>query len=85
MWQELLSDIQKIEEKYGDSLNASASNEQIETFKKAVNAKFGHALPSQYINFLKTVNGLDNPSGTLMHTYASFDLMLEKALKDSLL
>lgn len=150
MWEELLSDIKKIEEKYGDSLNAPASNEQIETFKKAVNAKFGHALPAQYINFLKNVNGLefngfiiygvdsslfevqneqtvygyidtndiwyenehqkqymffgesniswycfdlsngvyvelDNPSGTLIHTYASFDLLLEKALKDSLL
>lgn len=28
---------------------------------------------------------LDNPSGTLMHTFTNFDSMLEKALSDSLL
>ncbi len=28
---------------------------------------------------------LDNPSGTLMHTYSDFNSMLEKALMDSLL
>lgn len=150
MWEKLLSDIKKIEEKYGDSLNAPASDKQIEFFKKTANEMLNHILPDQYINFLKTVNGLefngfilygvdsslfevqnnqtiygyidtneiwyenehqkqymffgesniswycfdlssgayvelDNPSGTLMHTYADFDSMLEKALKDSLL
>lgn len=150
MWEKLLSDIRKIEEKYGDTLNAPASNEQIEVLKKTVKEKFGNDLPEQYVNFLKTVNGLefngfifygvdsslfevqnnytvygyvntneiwyenehqkqymffgesniswycfdllngfyvelDNPSGTLMHTYTDFNSMLEKALRDSLL
>jgi hypothetical protein len=150
MWKELLSDIRKIEEKYGDTLNIPASNEQIEILKKIVKEKFNHVLPDQYIDFLKTVNGLefngfifygvdsslldiennqiiygyvgtneiwyenehqkqymffgesniswycldllngvyvelDNPSGTLMHTYTNFNSMLEKALQDSLL
>lgn len=150
MWKELLSDIRKIEEKYGDTLNTPASNEQIEILKNTVKEKFNHVLPIQYINFLKTVNGLefngfifygvdssflkiesnqtvygffdtneiwyenehqkqymffgesniswycfdllnevyvelDNPSGTLMHTYSDFNSMLEKVLEDSLL
>ncbi|MBC2580549.1 YrhA family protein [Clostridium sp. DJ247] len=150
MWEKLLSDIRKVEEKYGDTLNTPVSNEQIEILKKTVKEKFNHFLPEQYVNFLKTVNGLefngfifygvdssllevqnnqtvygyvdtneiwyenehqkqymffgesniswycfdllnevyaelDNPSGTLMHTYTDFNSMLEKALKDSLL
>lgn len=150
MWEKLLSDIRKVEEKYGDTLNTPASNEQIELLKKIVKEKFNHVLPEQYANFLKTVNGLefngfifygvdssllevqnnqtvygyvdtneiwyenehqkqymffgesniswycfdlsngvyvelDNPSGTLMHTFNDFNSMLEKALKDSLL
>jgi hypothetical protein len=59
MWEKLLSDIKKIEEKYGDTLNAPASDQQIEALKKAVNEKFGNELPEQYIRFLKTVNGLE--------------------------
>lgn len=59
MWKELLSDIRKIEEKYGDTLNIPASNEQIEILKKIVKEKFNHVLPDQYIDFLKTVNGLE--------------------------
>jgi len=59
MWEKLLSDIKKIEEKYGDTLNAPASDRQIEALKKAVNEKFGNELPEQYIRFLKTVNGLE--------------------------
>lgn len=150
MWEELLLSIRKIEEKYGDTLNIPASSEQIEIFEKTVKEKFNHDLPEQYVDFLKTVNGLefngfvfygvdsslfevqdnrkvygyvatneiwyenehqkqymffgesniswycfdllnkiyvelDNPSGTIMHTYTDFNSMLEKALKDSLL
>ncbi len=59
MWEKLLSDIRKIEEKYGDTLNAPALSEQIEVFKKIVKDKFNHILPEQYINFLQTVNGLE--------------------------
>jgi hypothetical protein len=150
MWKELLLDIRKVEEKYGDTLNNPASSEQIELLKRTAKEKFNHDLPEQYVNFLKTVNGIDfngfvfygvdntlfevqnnskiygyidaneiwfenehqkqymffgesdisrycfdilnktyveidNPSGTIMHTYIDFDSMLEKALKDSLL
>jgi hypothetical protein len=59
MWEKLLSDIRKIEQKYGDSLNNPASNEQVEVFKNAVREKFKYALPEQYIKFLRTVNGLE--------------------------
>lgn len=59
MWNEQLLEIRKVEEKYGDSLNAPASKEQIESLKKSANEKFGHVLPEQYINFLQNVNGID--------------------------
>lgn len=59
MWKQLLSEIKKIEEKYGDTLNKSASNEQIDNFEKIVQEKFNYVLPEQYIAFLKTVNGLE--------------------------
>lgn len=59
MWEKLLSDIRKVEGKYGDTLNTPASNEQIELLKKIVKEKFDHVLPEQYVNFLKTVNGLE--------------------------
>ena len=59
MWNEHLSQIRKVEEKYGDSLNAPASNAQIESLKKSVKEKFNHILPKQYINFLQNVNGID--------------------------
>ncbi len=39
--------------------NAPASNEQINILKKTAKEKFNHVLPDQYINFLKTVNGLE--------------------------
>lgn len=59
MWNEQLSQIRKVEEKYGDSLNAPASKEQIESLKKSAKEKFDHHLPEQYINFLQNVNGID--------------------------
>lgn len=59
MWEKFLSDIIKIEEKYGDTLNAPASDEQLEVLKRTVKEKFGNVLPEQYLNFLKTVNGLE--------------------------
>lgn len=59
MWQTLLLEIRKIEQKYGDSLNNPASNEEVETLKTAVREKFKHVLPEQYIEFLKNVNGLE--------------------------
>lgn len=59
MWKELLSEIKKVEENYGDKLNEPATNEQIEILQKAVNERFKCVLPDQYIDFLKTVNGLE--------------------------
>lgn len=59
MWEKLLIDIAKIEEKYGDTLNAPASNEQIVALMKTVKEKFTNNLPKQYINFLKVVNGIE--------------------------
>jgi hypothetical protein len=59
MWEILLSEVRKVEEKYGGSLNAPASNEQVEILTKKVKEKFNHTLPEQYINFLRNVNGIE--------------------------
>lgn len=59
MWEKLISDIRKIEEKYGDTINSPASSQQIEILIKVVKEKFGNELPQEYIKFLKTVNGIE--------------------------
>jgi hypothetical protein len=59
MWEKFISDIRTIEEKYGDTLNAPATDDQIEVLKRTVNEKFGCILPEQYLDFLKKVNGLE--------------------------
>lgn len=59
MWRELLLDIKKIEEKYGETLNIPATNEQIGCLEKVAKEKFKHILPKEYIVFLKMVNGLE--------------------------
>jgi len=42
MWRELLLDIKKVEEKYGETLNIPATNEQIDCLKKVAKEKFNH-------------------------------------------
>lgn len=59
MWEKLLLKVRKVEEKYGDSLSAPASDEQAEILKKTVKEKFNQTLPEQYVSFLKAVNGLE--------------------------
>lgn len=59
MWENLLSKIEKIEDKFGSKLNEPASSVQIQRLEETVKEKFNYTLPEQYINFLKTVNGLE--------------------------
>lgn len=76
MWGKLLADIRRIEEKYGDTLNTPASNKQIEILIKTVKEKFNYVLPEQYINFLKTVNGLEF-NGFIIYGVDSLHLQVE--------
>ncbi|MFD1337029.1 YrhA family protein [Oceanobacillus iheyensis] len=59
-WKNLLVEIEKIEEKYGDSLRIPATDAEIKKMNDYIQQKLGSILlPSQYIEFLKTINGLD--------------------------
>jgi hypothetical protein len=59
MWQQQLSKIVKEKEEFEELINSPATDEQIEILKKEVKEKFNNILPLGYINFLKTVNGLE--------------------------
>ncbi|MBU3157986.1 SMI1/KNR4 family protein [Clostridium estertheticum] len=59
MWEQLFFKIKDKREKRGRKLNNPALEEQIEILKKTVKEKFNQVLPEQYVNFLKTTNGLE--------------------------
>ncbi|MCB2361931.1 YrhA family protein [Clostridium estertheticum] len=59
MWEQLFFKIKDKIEKRGRKLNNPALEEQIEILKKTVKEKFNQVLPEQYVNFLKTTNGLE--------------------------
>ncbi|MBU3174530.1 YrhA family protein [Clostridium estertheticum] len=59
MWEQLFFKIKDKREKRGRKLNNPALEEQIEILKKTVKEKFNQVLPKQYVNFLKTTNGLE--------------------------
>lgn len=50
MWEKLLSDIRKVEGKYGDTLNTPASNEQIELLKKIVKENWKRHLKTVFFD-----------------------------------
>lgn len=59
MWKAHLEKIRKIEQSFGDDLNAGASLKKIEKLKKAAKKKFDYDLPGQYIEFLKATDGIE--------------------------
>ncbi|API90761.1 MULTISPECIES: YrhA family protein [Virgibacillus] len=59
-WKDLLIEIEKIEKEYGSSLRNPVSNTEIIRLKQCIQQRLGNiTLPVSYIEFLKTVNGLD--------------------------
>lgn len=58
MWKKILSEIEKTEAKYGDSLEKPATLKETNKLKEQVQEKFNVELPEQYLKFLRTVNGL---------------------------
>ncbi|ANC78753.1 SMI1 / KNR4 family protein [Fictibacillus phosphorivorans] len=59
-WKDLLLEIKKIEEKYESSLRNPACDSEIMKMKNNVEQNLiSVALPSSYIKFLQTTNGLD--------------------------
>lgn len=60
VWEVLLSEIQKIEERYGSSLRKPAKIQEITRMKQEFERKFNHfVVTDRYIGFLQKVNGLD--------------------------
>lgn len=59
MWEQLFLKIKDKREKRGRKLNNPASEEQIEILKKIVKEEFNQVLPEQYVNFLKSINGIE--------------------------
>ncbi|MGN7177810.1 SMI1 / KNR4 family protein [Paenibacillus sp. FSL R5-0490] len=59
-WKELLIQIKKIEKKYGSSLRNPVTDVEISKLQLDIQEKLGNIeLPKSYVEFLKTVNGLD--------------------------
>jgi hypothetical protein len=60
MWETMISEIHKTEERYGGRLNKPATHQEITNLQEAIHAKFaGFTLPTPYVDFLKKLNGLD--------------------------
>ncbi|EJR95549.1 YrhA family protein [Bacillus cereus] len=59
MWKNLILEIEKIEKSFNDKLNTPATDTEVHRLRKHIKEKFNVDLPSEYEEFLKTVNGLD--------------------------
>ena len=59
MWKQQLTEIRARRELRGRGINDPASDQQIELLSAMVQKKFHQVLPDQYLNFLRTVNGLE--------------------------
>lgn len=59
MLHDQLKQIAKKLDNYGEKLQPSATVKEIEYLRNLVKKRFNAVLPEQYINFLRTVNGLD--------------------------
>ncbi|MGE7875204.1 YrhA family protein [Bacillus paramycoides] len=59
MWKNLILEIEKIEKSFNDKLNTPATATEVHRLRDRVKEKFNVDLPSEYEEFLKTINGLD--------------------------
>lgn len=59
MWENLILEIEKIEKSFNDKLNTPATDTEVQKLRERVKKSFNVDLPSEYEEFLKTVNGLD--------------------------
>ncbi|EJS04484.1 hypothetical protein IKO_03454 [Bacillus cereus VDM034] len=66
MWKNLILEIEKVERSFNDKLNTPATDTEIGKLRERVKENFNVDLPSEYEEFLKTVNGLDF-SGEVIH------------------
>lgn len=60
MWERMINEIQKVEERYGSRLNEPASIQEINKIQENISVAYSEfILPTEYVDFLKKLNGLD--------------------------
>ncbi|KXY32998.1 SMI1 / KNR4 family protein [Bacillus cereus] len=59
MWKNLVLEIEKIEKSFNDKLNTPTTDTEIQRLREHAKEKINIDLPREYVEFLKTVNGLD--------------------------
>ena len=61
-----INDVIKEKEKYGECINEGVQEKEIGIFKKAAYKELNIELPAEYLQFLKTTNGLES-NGSIIY------------------
>ena len=77
MWKNLILEIGKIEKSFNDKLNTTATDSEVQKLRERMKESFSIDLPSEYEEFLKTVNGLDF-NGLVLYGVDSYLLDTER-------
>ncbi|KPU55130.1 SMI1/KNR4 family protein [Bacillus wiedmannii] len=77
MWKNLILEIEKIEKSFNDKLNTPATDSEVKKLRERMKKSFNVDLPSEYEEFLKTVNGLDF-NGLVLYGVDSYLLDTER-------
>ncbi|MGV3290083.1 YrhA family protein [Bacillus wiedmannii] len=77
MWKNLVLEIKKIEKSFNDKLNTPATDSEVQKLRERMKENFNVDLPSEYEEFLKTVNGLDF-NGLVLYGVDSYLLDTER-------
>ncbi|MEC3464827.1 YrhA family protein [Bacillus thuringiensis] len=77
MWKNLILEIEKIEKSFNDNLNTPATDSEVQKLRERMKESFNVDLPSEYEEFLKTVNGLDF-NGLVLYGVDSYLLDTER-------
>ncbi|HHT7223260.1 TPA: YrhA family protein [Bacillus cereus] len=77
MWKNLILEIEKIEKSFNDKLNTPVTDSEVKKLRERMKKNFNVDLPSEYEEFLKTVNGLDF-NGLVLYGVDSYLLDTER-------
>ena len=77
MWKDLILEIKDILESVNYKLNTPATDTEVQRLREHAKEKLNVDLPSEYVEFLKTVNSLDF-DGLVLYGVDSFLLETEK-------
>ncbi|MGW8749860.1 YrhA family protein [Bacillus wiedmannii] len=77
MWKNLILKIEKIEKSFNDKLNTPTTDSEVQKLRERMKENFNVDLPSEYEEFLKTVNGLDF-NGLVLYGVDSYLLDTER-------